>query len=148
MAGGGLATCQNGTFRATTRYSEAAAACTQEGDLAYGSIAAGQLICRHGQYANFAANIPEKLLVYTSTVKDGTFVSVEVTGDCPSVPNGQAFALAYLLPVNDVLNSTNPALNRQAEWNGNGWLVHLTDGQGNSTMSEALIEVYCQFKAL
>jgi len=148
MGGGGLATCQGGSFRATSRYAALGAACATAGLLAVDTTSGDALVCRGGYYASQSGLTSSRVYMAGFAVRHGDFVdaAVALPNGCPATASPVApQATIFLLPQTDVETVGNPVLNRNATWTGRGWTISLTDGTGAPTTSNVVAEVYCLY---
>ena len=148
MGGGGLATCQGGSFRATSRYAGLGTACATAGLQVVDTASGDALICRGGYYANQSGLTSSRVYMAGFAVRHGDFVDAGI-----ALPNGCSAtaspvapqATIFLLPQTDSETVGNPVLNRNATWTGRGWTISLTDGTGAPTTSNVVAEVYCLY---
>ena len=148
MTGGGLATCQGGGFRATSRYASLGAACATAGLQAVDSASDDALVCRGGYYASQSGLTSSRVYMAGFAVRHGDYVaaSVALPNGCPATASPVApQATIFLLPQTDSETVGNPVLNRNATWTGQGWTISLTDGTGAPTTSNVVAEVYCLY---
>jgi hypothetical protein len=148
MNSGGLATCQGGTFRATSRYASLGAACTTTGLQAVDTSTSDALVCRGGYYASQSGLTSSRVYMAGFAVRHGDFVSAAVAlpNGCPATASPvPPQATIFLLPQTDSETVGNPVLNRNATWTGLGWTISLTDGTGAPTTSDVVAEVYCLY---
>ena len=148
MAGGGLATCQGATFRATARYARLGAACATTGLQAVDAATADALVCRGGYYASQSALTSSRVYMAGFAVHHGDFIAATTAlpSGCPATASPIApQATIFLLPQTDAETAGNPVLNRNAVWTGQGWTISLTDGTGAATASNVVAEVYCLY---
>lgn len=148
MASGGLATCQGGRYRATTRYARLGGACNVAGQFANDSTSADSLVCRGGYYASVSGLMSSRVYMSGFAVRHGDFipVSTALPNGCPATASPTApEATIFLLPQSDAMTAGNTVLNRNAQWNGSGWTISMTDGTGAATASVAVAEVYCTY---
>ena len=148
MGGGGLATCQGGAFRATSRYASLGAACATAGLQAVDTTSGDALVCRGGYYASQSGLTSSRVYMAGFAVRHGDFVaaSVALPNGCPATASPVApQATIFLLPQTDSETVGNPVLNRNATWTGLGWTISLTDGTGAPTTSDVVAEVYCLY---
>ena len=148
MNGGGLATCQGATFRATSRYARLGAACATAGLQAVDVASGDALICRGGFYASQSGLTSSRVYMAGFAVRHGDFVAAAAAlpGGCPATAGPVApQATIFLLPQTDSETAGNPVLNRNAVWTGLGWTISLTDGTGAATTSNVIAEVYCLY---
>ena len=148
MGGGGLATCQGGRFRATSRYASLGGACATAGLQAVDAVSGDALVCRGGYYASQSALTSSRVYMAGFAVRHGDFVDagVALPNGCPATASPVApQATIFLLPQTDSETVGNPVLNRNATWTGRGWTISLTDGTGAPTTSNVVAEVYCLY---
>jgi hypothetical protein len=148
MSGGGLATCQGASFRATTRYARLGAACATAGLQAVDTSSSDALVCRGGYYASQSGLTSSRVYMAGFSVHHGDFVAAvsALPNGCPATASPvPPQATIFLLPQSDAENPGNPVLNRNATWVGFGWVITLTDGTGAPTSSDAVAEVYCLY---
>jgi hypothetical protein len=148
MNGGGLATCQGATFRATSRYARLGATCATAGLQAVDAATADALICRGGFYASQSGLTSSRVYMAGFAVHHGDFVATATAlpNGCPATASSVTpQATIFLLPQTDSETAGNPVLNRNAIWTGLGWTISLTDGAGAATTSNAVAEVYCLY---
>ena len=148
MNGGGLATCQGGSFRATSRYARLGAACATAGLQAVDASSSDSLVCRGGYYASQSGLTSSRVYMAGFAVRHGDFVSATTAlpNGCPATSSPVApQATIFLLPQTDSETAGNPVLNRNATWTGQGWTISLTDGTGAATTSNVVAEVYCLY---
>jgi len=148
MYGGGLATCQGGAFRATSRYASLGSTCAPAGLLAVDTASGDALVCRGGYYASQSGLTSSRVYMAGFAVRHGDFVaaSVALPNGCPATASPVApQATIFLLPQTDSETVGNPILNRNATWTGQGWAISLTDGTGAPTTSNVVAEVYCLY---
>ena len=148
MGSGGLATCQGGAFRATSRYASLGAACATTGQQAVDATSGDALVCRGGYYASQSGLTSPRVYMAGFAVRHGDFVaaSVALPNGCPATASPVApQATIFLLPQTDSETVGNPVLNRNATWTGQGWTISLTDGTGAPTTSDVVAEVYCLY---
>jgi hypothetical protein len=148
MNGGGLATCQGGGFRATSRYASLGSTCAPAGLLAVDSTSGDALVCRGGYYASQSGLTSSRVYMAGFAVRHGDFVAAAVAlpNGCPATASPVApQATIFLLPQTDSETVGNPILNRNATWTGQGWTISLTDGTGAPTASNVVAEVYCLY---
>jgi hypothetical protein len=148
MTDGGLATCQSGQFRATTRYAPLGAACASNGLQATDSSTGDTLICRGGHFASVSGLLSSRVYMAGFAVGHGAFipVSTALPNGCPATAGPvQPQATIFLLPQTDSNTAGNQVLNRNAQWTGSGWAISLTDGAGAGTTSNVVAEVYCLY---
>jgi hypothetical protein len=148
MATGGLATCQNAQFQATSRYARLGAACGVNGQPATDSSSGEALVCRGGYFASVSGLLTSRVYMAGFSVGHGAFIPVAqaLPNGCPATAGPVApEATIYLLPQTDVNTLGNQVLNRNAQWTGSGWTISLTDGTGAGTTSLAVAEVYCLY---
>lgn len=148
MSGGGLATCQGGTFRATARYASLGAACVSAGLQAVDAASADALVCRGGYYASQSGLTSSRVYMAGFAVRHGDFIAAATAlpNGCPATASPTApQATVFLLPQTDSETAGNPVLNRNAQWTGQGWTISLTDGTGAATSSNVVAEVYCLY---
>lgn len=148
MGSGGLATCQGGTFRATSRYASLGGACATAGLQAVDAVSSDALVCRGGYYASQSGLTSSRVYMAGFAVRHGDFVdaAVALPNGCPATASPVApQATIFLLPQTDSETVGNPVLNRNATWTGRGWTVTLTDGTGAPTTSNVVAEVYCLY---
>jgi hypothetical protein len=148
MSGGGLATCQAGRFRATTRYASLGASCSASGLQATDASSSDALICRGGYYASASGLTSPRVYMAGFAVHHGDVVSAALAlpNGCPATSSPVSpQATIFLLPQTDAETANNTVLNRNAQWNGQGWVVSLTDGTGAATSSTAVAEIYCLY---
>ena len=148
MNGGGLATCQGASFRATSRYARLGVACATPGLQAVDTTSGDALVCRGGYYASQAGLTSSRVYMAGFAVRHGDFVSAATAlpNGCPATASPIApQATIFLLPQTDSETPGNPVLNRNATWTGQGWAISLTDGTGAATPSKVVAEVYCLY---
>jgi len=148
MSTGGLATCQGGQFRATSRYAGLGDACSTPGQPATDAGTGDFLVCRAGFFASVTGMLSPRVYMAGYTVRHGDFIAVSAAlpHGCPATASPTPpQATIYLLPQSDVETPGNPVLNRDAAWTGSGWTISLTDGNGAATASVALAEVFCLY---
>ena len=148
MRGGGLATCQGTSFRATARYSHLGAACAATGPQAVDASSGDALACRGGYYASQSGLTSSRVYMAGFAVRHGDFIaaSIALPNGCPATASPTApQATIFLLPQTDSETLGNPVLNRNATWTGQGWTISLTDGTGAPTTSNVVAEVYCLY---
>jgi len=148
LASGGLATCQGAQFRATVRYASLGGACASTGLLAVDTASADALICRGGHYASLSGLTSSRVYMAGFSVRHGDVIPVgtALPNGCPATASAVApQATIFLLPQSDAFTVGNTVLNRNAQWNGSGWTVSITDGAGAATASLAVAEVYCLY---
>ena len=148
MSSGGLATCQGGTFRATSRYASLGAACTTAGLQAVDAASADALVCRGGYYASQSGLTSSRVYMAGFAVRHGDYIAAgtALPNGCPATASPTApQATIFLLPQTDSETVGNPVLNRNAQWTGQGWAISLTDGTGAATSSNVVAEVYCLY---
>jgi hypothetical protein len=148
MAGGGLATCQAGQFRATARYASLGQACVTSGLQAVDVTSADALVCRGGYYASQSWLTSSRVYMAGFAVHHGDFIAAATAlpGGCPATSSPvPPQATIFLLPQTDAETPGNPVLNRNATWTGSGWTISLTDGTGAATTSNVVAEVYCLY---
>ena len=148
MASGGLATCQHGTFRATSRYAGLGAACSAPGLQAVDATSADALVCRGGYYASQSGLTSSRVYMSGFAVHHGDYIAsaTALPNGCPATASPVApQATIFLLPQTDAETVGNPVLNRNAQWTGQGWAISLTDGAGVATTSNVVAEVYCLY---
>jgi hypothetical protein len=148
MATGGLATCQDARFQATTRYARLGGACATGGQPATDASSGEALVCRGGYFASVSGLLSSRVYMAGFSVGNGAFipVSAALPRGCPATASPVApEATIYLLPQTDVNTLGNQVLNRNAQWTGSGWTISLTDGTGAGTSSLAVAEVYCLY---
>ena len=146
MRGGGLATCQAARFQATTRYASLGSPCSQPARPATDRESGESLVCRGGYYASVAWLTSSRVYMSSTVVRHGDTVSLAqaLPNGCPATASPVApQAEIYLMPQSDVDTPGNPALNRNASWTANGWVISLTDGTGAGTASVAVAQVFC-----
>jgi hypothetical protein len=149
MASGGLATCQASKFRATTRYASLGSACDAAGLQATDASTFDALVCRGGYYASLSGLISSRVYMAGFAVHHGDYIaaSVALPNGCPATASPVApQATIFLLPQTDVESAGNSVLNRNAQWTGQGWTVSLTDGNGATTASDVVAEIYCLYR--
>jgi hypothetical protein len=148
MAGGGLATCQEARFRATTRYGRLGGTCESNGQQATDSSTGDMLVCRGGYFASISGLLSSRVYMSGFAVGHGAFIPVATAlpNGCPAT-NGPVppQATIFLLPQTDTNTAGNQVLNRNAQWTGSGWMISLTDGAGAGTTSNVVAEVYCLY---
>jgi len=148
MSSGGLATCQDAAFRATTRYARLGGACATTGLQAVDSASADALVCRGGYYASQSALTSARVYMAGFAVHHGDVVAASsaLPNGCPATASPvPPQATIFLLPQTDAETPGNPVLNRNATWTGQGWTISLTDGTGAATSSNVVAEVYCLY---
>jgi hypothetical protein len=148
MASGGLATCQGTRFRATTRYASLGGACAAAGLQATDTASSDALVCRGGYYASLSGLTSSRVYMAGFAVRHGDFVAAAVAlpNGCPATSSPvPPQATIFLLPQTDAESPSNPVLNRNALWTGQGWTISLTDGTGAATQSNVVAEVYCLY---
>lgn len=148
LAAGGIATCRDSAFRASTRYAAFGSACDVAGQAATDPGSGGLLICRSGYFASVSGLLSSRVYMASFGVGDGTFIPITTAlpQGCPATAGALASQAAiYLQPESDAQTAGNPVLNRNATWNGSGWTVSLTDGAGVSTTSAAIADIYCVY---
>jgi hypothetical protein len=148
MNGGGLATCQGASFRATSRYARLGGACASSGLQAVDTTSGDALVCRGGYYASQSGLTSSRVYMAGFAVRHGDFVSAATAlpNGCPATASPVApQATIFLLPQTDSETPGNPVLNRNATWTGQGWTISLTDGTGAATTSNVVAEVYCLY---
>jgi hypothetical protein len=148
MSRGGLATCQGGAFRATSRYATLGASCTSAGLQAVDAATADALLCRGGYYASQSALTSSRVFMAGFAVRHGDYIAsaTALPNGCPATASPvPPQATIFLLPQTDSETPGNPVLNRNAQWTGQGWAISLTDGSGAATTSNAVAEVYCLY---
>jgi len=148
MAGGGLATCQGASFRATSRYASLGAACAAAGLTAVDAASSDALVCRGGYYASQSGLTSSRVYMAGFAVRHGDYVAAAsaLPNGCPATAGPVApQATIFLLPQTDSETPGNPVLNRNAQWTGQGWTISLTDGTGAPTGSNVVAEVYCLY---
>jgi hypothetical protein len=148
MADGGLATCQAGQFRATTRYAPFGAACGGSGQQATDPSTGDTLICRGGHFASVSGLLSSRVYMAGFAVGHGAFIPVSnaLPNGCPATAGTvPPQATIFLLPQTDSNTAGNQVLNRNAQWTGAGWAISLTDGAGAATTSNVVAEVYCLY---
>ena len=148
MNGGGLATCQAGTFRATSRYASLGTACATTGLHAVDATTSDALVCRGGYYASQSALTSARVYMAGFAVRHGDYIAAATAlpNGCPATASPTApQATIFLLPQTDAETVGNPVLNRNAQWTGQGWTISLTDGTGAATSSNVVAEVYCLY---
>jgi hypothetical protein len=148
MAGGGLATCQDAAFRASSRYARLGAACATAGLQAVDGASFDALVCRGGYYASQSGLTSSRVYMAGFAVHHGDFIAATTAlpNGCPATASPVApQATIFLLPQTDAETPGNPVLNRNATWTGQGWTISLTDGTGAATTSNVVAEVYCLY---
>ena len=148
MATGGLATCQGAAFRATSRYARLGAACGAAGLQAVDSVSDDALVCRGGYYASQSGLTSSRVYMAGFAVHHGDYIAAATAlpNGCPATASPVApQATIFLLPQTDAETPSNPVLNRNAQWTGQGWTISLTDGAGAPTSSNVVAEVYCLY---
>lgn len=159
LAGGGVAFCANGTYRALTRYGVNKAACLTEGSKALDQTTGEDLQCRNGQWLAISNLISDMPLMGSTSVRNGDTIPMPPcrdTGSQPPVP------LAYLMAGNEQQPPlTAPALNRgvtpdftnrvlnNGYWTGGTWTINLTDGNGqpiDANVNTNIAMVYCWYR--
>jgi hypothetical protein len=148
MASGGLATCQGGSFRATSRYASLGSACATTGLQAVDSASGDALVCRGGYYASQSGLTSSRVYMAGFAVRHGDTIAAAVAlpNGCPATAGPVSpQATIFLLPQTDSETVGNPVLNRNATWTGQGWTISLTDGTGAPTTSNVVAEVYCLY---
>ena len=145
---GGLATCQGGVFRATSRYAGLGARCGTPGWQAVDAVTGDALVCRGGYYASQSALTSSRVYMAGFAVRHGDFIptATALPNGCPATAGPlPPQATIFLLPQTDAESPGNPVLNRNATWTGQGWSISLTDGAGAATASNAVAEIYCLY---
>ena len=148
MARGGLATCQAGVFRATSRHAALGDACGMPGLLATDAATSDTLVCRGGYYASQSALTSSRVYMAGFAVRHGDTIAAAVAlpNGCPATAGPvPPQATIFLLPQTDSDTPGNAVLNRNAQWTGQGWTISLTDGAGAATTSNVVAEVYCLY---
>jgi len=148
MAGGGLATCQDAKFRATTRYGRLGGACSGTGQQATDSTTGEMLVCRGGYFASVSGLLSSRVYMAGFAVTHGAYIPVAAAlpRGCPATGGPvPPQATIFLLPQTDTNTAGNQVLNRNAQWTGSGWAISLTDGAGAGTTSNVVAEVYCLY---
>jgi hypothetical protein len=148
LAAGGLATCVASTFRSTSRYAAFGSACDVAGQAATDPVSGDMLICRGGSFASVSGLLSSRVYMSSFSVSDGAFIpmAAALPQGCPAtagtVPSQAAI---YLQPQTDAQTAGNAVLNRNAAWNGSGWMVSLTDGAGVPSTSLAIADIFCVY---
>jgi len=148
MTGGGLATCQEAKFRATTRYGRLGDACSSNGQQATDSTTGEMLVCRGGFLASVSGLLSSRVYMAGFAVSHGAYIPVATAlpHGCPATGGPvPPQATIFLLPQTDTNTAGNQVLNRNAQWTGSGWAISLTDGAGAGTTSNVVAEVYCLY---
>jgi hypothetical protein len=148
MVDGGLAICQAGQYRATTRYAPLGATCGGNGQQAADPATGDTLICRGGHFASVSGLLSSRVYMAGFAVGHGAFIPVSsaLPNGCPAT-NGPVppQATIFLLPQTDSNTTGSLVLNRNAQWTGSGWAISLTDGTGAGTPSNVVAEIYCLY---
>lgn len=149
LAGGGVATCVAGTYRASTRISTEGAVCSNPGTSATDLATSKGLVCKGGVWSQIDAFLSPFRLTASYVVTDNTPVLKPVAANagvaqCPITGPSGMLPLIILVPKDDDLSYDRSAARYTVD-GGTFWTVHIQNASDNTSQgaSAAIALVYC-----
>lgn len=146
IAGGGLASCVNGTWSPVSLPASPGSACAADGTAATSVVDGRALTCKNGVYLQMSDMLSAFVLMETIRVTDGSIVQKPTCGqNGAGVGTPTPIILAQLEA--SITDAGTASFFRSVEdASSTQWRAVLKDSQGNSlTSAEALFQSFCYY---